>query len=109
VSGDKTLAQATPLCPHEAAFILLALWIAIADTRSVVIAAIHTTAEEICLLVAAAGFALLFNGLNWRTRGSDARRGLGYRTLHQNARRNTRLGTVLLLSGAVGGAAFYLL
>jgi hypothetical protein len=74
-----------------------------------VIAAIHTTAEEICLLVAAAGFALLFNGLNWRTRGADAQLGLGYRTLHQNAWRNTRLGTVLLLSGAVGAAAFYLL
>jgi hypothetical protein len=75
----------------------------------VAIAAIHATAQEICLLVAAAGFALLFSGLNWRTRGADAQLGLGYRTLHQNARRNTRLGTVLLLSGAVGAAAFYLL
>lgn len=74
-----------------------------------VVAAIHTTAEEICLLVAAAGFALLFNGLNWHTRGADARLGLGYRTLHRNAGRNIRIGAVLLLSGVAGAAAFYAL
>jgi hypothetical protein len=82
---------------------------AIADTAAVVAAAIHTTAEEICLFIAAAGFALLFNGLNWRTTGADAQLGLGYRTLHRNARRNIRIGTVLLSSGAAGAAALYVL
>jgi hypothetical protein len=97
------------LVPTELAFVLLTLWTAIADTCCVVVAAIHKTAEEIFLCVAAVGFALLFNGLNWRTRGAYAQLGLGYRTLHRNASRNTRIGTVLLLSGAAGAAAFYVL